>query len=165
MRGWVGTLVAVLATGILAGGCGGDEGAATVRQLNAICQAHNRKAAAEILQVYDDPRVKRANSKREAISLEANLLFPILLVDAEAQARAIRSSHVPSSDEEQVNAILAAYRGWINRVKQAPLKAVVANDVYNEARELAGSYGLPKCGLNPFEVRTYPDAARARQTG
>jgi hypothetical protein len=74
------------------------------------------------------------------------------LADAEAQTRAIRSFDPPSGDEEQVRAILAAYRKWIERAKQSPLRTVVANDVYNEARALAKSYGLVECGMNPYEA-------------
>jgi hypothetical protein len=140
----------------LAAGCGGEDEsaarAALLRRLNASCLVHNRVAAAQILKVYDNPRVKRANSERRAINLEVSLFAPIVLADAEAQARAVRSVDMPSGDEEPLNAILDAYRAWIERAKRSPLRTVVANDVYNEARELARGYGLVKCGLSPFEV-------------
>jgi hypothetical protein len=162
-------VVVALVGGLFIVSRGGDERQsertrAALRQLNGVCLARNKKAASEFLQAYDDPRVKRANSEREAIDLEVKLFVPILLADAEAQARAIRNTDMPSDGEEQVEAILDAYRGWIDRTKQAPLKSVMANDVYNEARDLARSHGLLECGVSPYEVRIPPSDAQTAQT-
>lgn len=154
-----------LASAALVAGCGDDGSAAAIQKLDAICRASNLKAASEIVRFYDDPRVKGARSESKAIALEVNLFAPIVLADAEAQARAIRNFDLPSGDKEQVDAILAAYGHWIERAKRAPRSTVLANDVYNEARALAGKYGLADCGMSPFAVKTTAGTTKATQTG
>jgi hypothetical protein len=148
-----------LALAILIAGCGGsDEGSnggqASVQEVNAACKASDKKAVSEIKKAYRTATANGVSSEREGIQLEASVLVPVLIAEAESQLAAIDSLEVPDGEEAQVRRILDAYRSWIKKAKGTPFKVVVANDVYNHARELVGKYGLRECGLNPFEEPT-----------
>ncbi len=127
-----------------------DHNSAAFKRLNAACAAHNRRAAARLFEVYDEPRVKRADSEGKAINLEVEFILPILLADAESQARAFRAFDAPPEDRKRVDAILDAYRAWISKARRSPQKTVLENNTYNKARNLAGTYGLADCKASPF---------------
>jgi hypothetical protein len=118
---------------------------------NAGCLKSNKKARAEILKELSGPKITRANTEAEAIRFETEVLVPILVTDAESRLKAIGGSSPPIEDQSQVKAILDSLEQWIEKAKATPLKIVVADDIFNEARELAGKYPLVKCGLSPFE--------------
>ena len=143
-------------SGETAEGGGGAEAASTGKaaftaKANAICLKSNTKTKAELFRAYKAAEAKGIDSEREGKELEANVILPIVVADAEAQADGIRALDIPSGDEEQVEAILAAYQDWIDRAKQDPQKTSEAGETFSDARELAGKYPLVKCGLSPFE--------------
>lgn len=141
---------------VLAAGCGGSDSGgiskeAFTRQANAICVKANKKAGSKLLAAYNLPGVKHSKSEGEAIKLEVTVFVPILIEDAEADLAGIGALDVPSGDEGQIEALLNAYEAWLKKAKGTPFKVVVANDIYNTARELAGKYGLDKCSLSAFQ--------------
>jgi len=152
---------AVLILGLVATGCGGgsdgDDGdggaskAAFVRQGNAICFKANSKAGSGILSTYDLKKVRHASTESEAIDFEVNLFVPILMEDAESQLKGIKALDVPSGEEVRVKTLLSSYEAWLEKADTVPLKVVIANDIYNDARELAGKLGLAKCEQTPYE--------------
>jgi hypothetical protein len=141
--------------GLLAAGCGGgDEGGDPkefARQGNAVCVEGNTKAGSEILAAYASPKLKKAKSEREAINLEVNVFVPILIRDAETQLAGIDSLDMPSGDDEEVEAILNAYKRWLKKAEVTPLQVVLANDIFNDARKMSREYGLVKCADTPYE--------------
>lgn len=147
-----------LALGLLVG-CGGsdDDGVskeAFIRQANAVCFKANSEAGSKIFNSYELPKVKQAG-EAEGIDLEVNLFVPILMKDAESQHDGISALEVPSDEEERVETLLTAYKSWLKKANDVPLKVVFANDIYNHARELAGKMGLAKCEQTPYE-EPYP---------
>jgi hypothetical protein len=149
----VGTLI----FGLLVAGCGSDSagssGQKSVQEVNVACKASNKKTASEIKNAYIVGRKNGVlGSERKEIQLEVTVLIPIAIGGAQSQVAAIDSLEVPSGDEAQVKQILEAYRTWIEKAKATPFKMVVANDIYNKARERAGKYGLDQCEVNPFEI-------------
>lgn len=153
-----------LSLGLLIG-CGGsddgseDDGAsrqAFIRQANAVCFKANSEAGSKIFESYELPKVKQA-AEAEGINLEVNLYVPILKKDAESQHDGIAALEVPGDEEEKVETLLKAYKDWLKKAEDVPLKVVIANDIYNHARELAGKMGLAKCEQTPFE-EPYPQA-------
>lgn len=146
----------VLWVGLVVVGCGGGgedglEKTAFVKQANAACAKSAKKARAQLLDAYGRQAVKKSSTEREAIALEVSVFTPILIEEAESQLESIQSLGQPSEGEAEVEKILAAYEGWIEKAKAAPFKVVVANDIYNHARELGGEYGLETCARSAFE--------------
>lgn len=154
---WMGLVVCVVALGLVGLGCGdGDEAdgssrKAFVDQVNAVCVKSNKKATREIVKAYERADVRTANTEKEAIRLEVAIFVPVLLEAAKAQVRAIEGLEAPSGDEAEIEDIVGAYETWIDEAEGAPFQVVIANDVYNDARRLAGKYGLAKCAISAFE--------------
>jgi hypothetical protein len=149
--------VGALVLGLLIAGCGSDGGSgggqASAQQVDAACKANNKRTASEIRKAYSAAKANGLlGSERDEIKLEVSVLVPMLIAEAESQVTAISSLEVPEEDAAQVKQILGAYQTWIEKAEGTPFKVVVANDVYNQAREKAGEYGLEQCGVNPFEV-------------
>jgi hypothetical protein len=139
------------------GGCGGsdDEGMskeAFSQQANKGCANANKKAASEIEDAFKLPEFANAKSEAEGIRAEVTELVPILIKEAEAEHKSIQGLGSPDEGEAQVQSMLTAYSDWIKKAEASPLKIVIANDIFNNARELAKKYGLAKCGQTPFEV-------------
>lgn len=123
-----------------------------VKQANSACKKANEKAASEIRAAFKRPVFVNPKSEAAYIRAEVTQLVPILIREAEAESGSMKGLGTPDEGEEQVQAILAAYSTWIKKAEDVPLKIVIANDMFNQARELAKKYGLEKCGQTPFEV-------------
>jgi hypothetical protein len=153
---WLGVGFCVL-IGVAIVGCGGSDDAAIsqqnfARQSNAICSKINKEAAGEVKKAFEGPELAGASSEGDGIRGEVTVIVPILIAEAEAQHKGLASVGMPDGQEAAVEAILGAYTTWIKKAKTSPLKIVLANDIYNDARELAGKAGLAKCRQTPFEV-------------
>lgn len=145
-----------LAAVLFAAGCGGGgdssgDSEAFIKQANAVCVKSNEVAGEKILTAYNLPNVGAANEETDALSLETKIFMPILIEDAEAQLAGIKALEAPGGDEDEVEAILNAYEEWLERANGSTRQVVVASDMFNEARKLAGEYGLVKCELTPYE--------------
>jgi hypothetical protein len=144
--------------GLLAAGCGSGGGSESVsrkefaHQANAICSKVNGKAASELQKAYKSPPLNHVKTEAEGIRGEVTILVPILITEAERVSRDIGNLGVPDGEETLVNSMLGAYDAWIKKAKATPLRVVVANDIFNHARELTGKYGLSECGLTPYQV-------------
>ena len=155
---WMGLVVCVAALGLAGLGCGGGDDEADgpsrkafVNQVNAVCLKSNKKAAREIVNAYERADVRTASTEKEAIRLEVAIFVPVLLEAAKVQLSELKGLEAPSGDEAEVEEIVRAYEKWIDEAKGAPFQVVIANDVYNDARELARKYGLAKCAISAFE--------------
>jgi hypothetical protein len=165
-------LVGILVLALLAAGCGGGGGSGSASgaeggaadaegsssekeefeaQVNPVCEKSNAKTRAAIIHAYGTPAVTSAKNEADAINYEVTIFVPLLIKDAEARLAAIQASEPPSGEEAEVKKIEDAYRAWIQKASNTPLKIVIANNIYNDARELSGKFPLVKCGLNPFE--------------
>jgi formiminotetrahydrofolate cyclodeaminase len=165
-------LFGVLVLALLVAGCGGsdDGGSASgaeggtasaegsspekeefAAEVNPTCEKSNQKTYNAIVHAYGTPKVTKAKTEADAINYEVNIFVPLLIKDAEARLAAIQAATPPSEEEEEVKAIEDAYQAWIHKASNTPLKIVLANDIYNDARELSGKFPLVKCGLSPFE--------------
>ncbi len=134
-----------------AGAVSGEKAEFTA-QANAICLKSNAKVAPEIVSAYKKAEAEGVDSPAEGREFEATTVVPLVIEDAEAQADGIGALEPPSGEEELVEAILDAYQAWIDKAEADPDKTAQTNDIFDQARELAGKYPLVKCGLSPFEV-------------
>lgn len=142
------TLVALVA------GCGGGSGdtstvavsmAQFVKSADAICEKATEKVGSD-LGVY---------LKKKHFSIGANptnaqatgLVNDVLAPDVEKEVDELRALGAPSGDEDEVEAIVVAVEGGLERARKSP-KAVVQGelDLFGEASELARNYGLKACG-------------------
>jgi hypothetical protein len=148
-------MACALVVGLLAAGCGGSDAGGSKKEFaqqgSAVCVKSNTKAGSKVLVAYKRPEFVNAKTHREAINLEVTLFMPILIEDAENQLRGLRALEAPSNEEDKVEAILGAYEGWIDKAQATPLQAIFGADIFNEARELAGRYGMTKCAASPYE--------------
>jgi hypothetical protein len=150
-------VVGVLLVGVLLAGCGGSDDAtlskkAFARQADAICLKSHKRAAQELQGTYDLPQFKNPKSEGNLIKGEVALWVPILMRDAESTQKGIRSLEGPSDQKASIHSLLGAYEAWLKKANAIPFRVVVANDIFNHARELAGKYGFAKCELTPFQV-------------
>jgi hypothetical protein len=156
----LGALVLVL----LVAGCGGGgdssgggsepspESTAFTAKANAICLKSNAKTSLAIVHAYKKAEAAGVDTEAEGKKLEATVIIPLVVTDAETQSKGISALPAPEGEEEKVKTLLGAYQAWIAKAKSDPAKIAAANDIFNEARTLAGKYPIVKCGLSPFEA-------------
>jgi len=155
-RGASAFVFSAMLVALVVAGCGssddGGDSQTFVKEANLICTKGNEVAGAKIVKAYERPDIKESNSEKDAISLEVSVLVPYLIEDAETQLEGIKGMDAPGGDEEEIEAITTAYEDWIEKAKATPFKIVVANDIYNDARDLNRKYGLKKCAETGFEA-------------
>ena len=154
--------VIAIAAGMLlafvAVGCGGDDdgGGTTVkaftRQANAICSKNNVVAHEKVLKAFEDPQFAKVKPGPAAIQLEVEVALPPIVAEAEALVREIGALEVPDEKQSEVETLLATYETWIEKTETSPDKVVAENDLFNDARELAGKYGLARCAESLLET-------------
>jgi len=135
-------------------GCGsGDDGPSKeefASQANAVCFKANSTAGSKLVASYELPKVKNATRATNS-EVEVEVYLPILVKDAESQLKGIKALGAPSDEEEEVEALTKSYEAWLKKAEEVPAKVTSGNDIYNDARELAGKMGLAKCEQTPFE--------------
>ncbi len=152
----IGVVLAVI-LGLLVAGCGGgsdDDGLsvkAFTKQANALCLENNRLTEAELLKAFGKLEDEKL-SPAAMLKREEAVIVPILVDLAETLSTGIGKLEAPSEKETQVETMLSSYETWIKKATASPEKIVATNDIFNNARELAGKYGLAKCEQTPFEV-------------
>lgn len=143
--------VAALAALIVAG-CGGGEDATTasigkaqfITKADAICAAGSEQTQADLAAYLKQEKLTLNENQTEE---ESAALIAILVKNVEKEVQSIRALGVPSGDDSQVGAILAALEEGAKEAEKDP-QAVVQGEVnvLGKAGELAKEYGLQACG-------------------
>jgi hypothetical protein len=150
----IGLLAGALALALATAGCGGDSGdsegttatrvskAAFVERADAICiQTYNQvKAGYEAF-------VKEAGSEPFSTIEEIEDYADSVLIPArQEEVEELRDAGMPKGEEDQVEAILAAFEEGIEKAEESPRDAVTSPaGVFVKAAELAKSFGLAGC--------------------
>jgi hypothetical protein len=145
--------MSVLLALAIATGCGGSDDISKedfAQQANAACKKANDKAAAEFSKLLAGPEFEEAKSEAAGIRAEVTELVPVLIDEAKTQRSKMEELGLPKDGEAEIEAMLDAYSSWIKKAEASPLKIVIANDIFNQARELAKKQGLQECSLTPF---------------
>jgi hypothetical protein len=139
-------LATILAAGMLAVGCGGDgeEDAPTkaefIAQADAICKKAHDRFEKDFNQAFaGNPHP----SQTELNEFAENTLVP----GVQGEIDDISELEPPRGDEAQVNAIIAAVQGGVNRIKADPgvLSPKVKFDPQKKGHQLAKEYGMKEC--------------------
>ena len=133
---------ALLATGLLASGCGGDDDELTkaefLKQGNAICANGNKEIDAAADKAFSS---NQRPSNAEVKKFAEDTLIP----SVEGQIDDLRDLTPPSADEDQVNAILDEDDTALDETKADPTIVASGQDPFKKANQLAKSYGLTEC--------------------
>jgi hypothetical protein len=134
-----------LAVAAVGAGCGGGSDAPTkaefVKEGNAICQQAGKRKNSAIL-AY----LKENQQSKPTQALEEKLVTDIALPPFQTMSEELRELGTPSGDEDDVEAIIAAFEGTIENVEANPVAALTSSDdLFSKANELAADYGLSAC--------------------
>lgn len=159
-RGFLVLLLFITALALVASGCGEDgstadtagdataETTATVskaqftKQANAICAAANR----EITKISEDFAKENLSEEKRPTTAQITELATLALPTISRQVDELRALDVPAGDEEEVDAILSAAEGAIEKGEQDPTAIYGANGgAFAKANQLSADYGLDKC--------------------
>lgn len=138
-------LVAVLAAALPAAGCGGGDDdeltkAEFITQADAIC----KKAHDEFEQAFNQAFAgNQQPSQAELNKFAESTLVP----GVQGEIDDISELNPPSADEDQVNAIIDAVQGGVNKIKADPgvLSPQVKFDPQKKGHQLAREYGMKEC--------------------
>jgi hypothetical protein len=135
---------AVLATGLIAAGCGGDDddggGGESITKEEFIAEADAicREDGESIEQAGQD-----IQTEADVEDFILNTIVPTLREEVEQ----IRDLGAPAGDEDQINAMLDAVDEGLDEIEDDPSAATnTAANPLNEASRLAQDYGLQVCG-------------------
>lgn len=137
----------ILATGLLAAGCGGDDETETaaplsksefVVQADAICAAGNK----EIDQAFSE--LSQDSSQAEFDQVVTETVIPSI----SGQIDDLRALGAPEGDEDQINAALDSAQEATDKAEEDPsiLNDPQGEDPYTEAEQQLREYGITKCG-------------------
>jgi hypothetical protein len=139
-------VVALLAAGAIATGCGSSDGnsdstttasltkAEWIAKADAICKQGNQ----EINQATKQFQGKPTQAQFDQFATDT------LAPSVQKQVDQIRALSAPGGNEAQVNAILDAAEADVNKVKANP--SSIQGDPFADANKLARAYGLKVCG-------------------
>jgi ABC-type lipoprotein release transport system permease subunit len=139
-------VVAVLAVGAIATGCGSsdDKGDSSTSSLtkaewiakaDAICQQGNQQINQAAHQAF-------GNQKPTAAEVQ-QFTTGTVLSSVQSQVDGIKTLGAPSGDEDQVNHILDTVQADIDKAKSA---GAAENSTFADGNALAKQYGLKVCG-------------------
>lgn len=146
---------------LLLGGCGGSEGseisvetgsltkAQFIEKAEAICDEGDERFQDELSDfLRRNSDLGSSRSEREATAEE--LVDTIYLPIQEEQIDRITALGAPSGDQEEIAAILEAFREGLEEAESHPLRFVRAASVtylpFDRATKLAEAYGFTVCG-------------------
>ncbi len=144
------TMVALAA--VIVAGCGSDEGTTTasidkaqfIARADAICAAGSEQTQADLAAYLKKEKITLNENQTEG---ESVALIAILVDNVESEVESIRALGVPSGDNGQVGAILAALEEGAKEAEKDPVAVVRGEvNVLGKAGELAKEYGLRACG-------------------
>jgi hypothetical protein len=143
-KGIYGAVLMGMATVLVAVGCGGSGEAETltrfdfVKQANAICSSAQSEREEALEQATE------GNAKPEKKALVTEVILPTI----QQMAEELEDLGRPKDDEKEVQAIVSAFEGGVQKV-EANAGADLAADVaaFSHADELAQEYGLTECRI------------------
>jgi hypothetical protein len=119
-----------------------------VKRAGAICRLTQERARGRFLAfAARNRKVPSSGPKLEA--KVAEFVDRVGIPTFEEQIEKIRELGAPSGDEEQVEAILAAMRGALQRGHEDPTTVIRSHEDFLEPSRLANEYGLKACSTNP----------------
>jgi hypothetical protein len=144
-RLWGIGLTAVLAAALPAAGCGSSEDDALtkaefIQQADAICKKAHDKFEKQFNQAFaGNPRPSQAELNKFAEST--------LVPGIQGEIDDVSALEPPSADEAEVNAIIDAVQGGVDRIKADPgvLSPKVEFDPQKKGQQLAKEYGMKEC--------------------
>jgi hypothetical protein len=132
---------ALLATGLLAAGCGGDDDELTkaefIEQADAICKQGNKQVDAAAEKIFT---ANQQPSKAELEQFASETLIP----NIQRQVDEVRALDEPSEDEDQVNEFLDSAQSELDKGEQDPLY-MTSQESFSKTNELGQQYGFKVC--------------------
>ncbi len=157
MRGWRGILVlaGVLAIAAIGIGCGGDgstevtasadvEKPTYLKKADAICNQSNARVERD----WEDFVKSRGGDPTEAFEGEENenaFATTVVLPEKQRQLDELKELPAPEADQDEVEAILAAYQEGIDIGEADPQAVMSTSGVFKYAAKTAENYGLREC--------------------
>jgi hypothetical protein len=148
----VAAAVGALTIAMIVVGCSGNEEAATasltkaqfIKQADAACTKGN-----ENFQTLYEEYVREAKldvAKKKTAAQWTEIVEKVVAPALEQEVAEVRALGAPKGDRSQVNAILGAIEGGLEKVKENPSLATNTEDEFVKSYKLATKYGLKVCG-------------------
>lgn len=140
----------VLATGLIAAGCGGDDDddggdggeslgkAEFVEQGNQICDEGNQEIETAADETFGD--VQPTPEEQDAFVTET------LVPNVQGQIDSIRDLGPPEADEDEINGILEDAEAALSDIEEDPSLAQGGVDPFEDVNRRLSEYGLTSCG-------------------
>lgn len=148
-RGVVAIVFGVLTLGLIASGCGGGDSDSITRaeytkQGNAICAKGIRTKDKRLVAVFEEHSKEAELFNKQG--LQEQLLANVALPPMRAMQQELAELDMPSGDEKEVEAFVAALDTALSKAEADPNLALKhAVDLFEETHKLAASYGLKAC--------------------
>lgn len=147
-----GMLALIIAAGLVAAGCGGDDddgdpGASITKeewiaQANEICQEGDEEMERAAQEAFADAQ----DGGRPDAQAEQRFLEEVVAPGIEMQVADIAALPRPEGDEDQIEGIIAAAEEGAATVKANPSALEEEPDPFKEATQLIVEYGVTDCG-------------------
>ena len=141
-------LVAVVAIGALAAGCGGSDNdntttasltkAAWISKADAICKAGNDQINATAKQQFGNKKPTEAQIQQ----FTQNTVIP----NTADQIDKIKALGTPTEQGSQAEAVVNSAEATVNRVKADPSLLTGKSDPFAQTNQMAKAYGMKVCG-------------------
>jgi hypothetical protein len=142
--------LAGLIAGLVLAGCGGGDSSSTtalsksefVAQGNAICAKGDKEINAAAEKTF-------TQSQAPSQATQEKFVTDTVIPSIQGQIDGIDALPPPSGDEDQVQAIVDAAQGALDKVKADPSSITgqgSGSDPFADANKLANAYGLDQCG-------------------
>ena len=130
----------LLATGLLAAGCGDDDELTKsqfIKQADAICKKGNKRIDAVAKDTFSS---NKQPSKAQLTKFASDTLIP----DIQRQVDDVRDLDEPSADEDQVNAFLDSAQAELDKGEKDPLY-MTSDKSFSKTNQLGKQYGFKVC--------------------
>lgn len=155
-RGLVAMFVAALLVAAIGAGCGGSDSGSTVavsaeidkptfiKKADAVCKQTNVRTS----EGWEDFVKSRGGDPEKAFEgedAENDFATTVVLAQKQKQVEELAELTAPEQDQDQVEAILAAYEEGIDVGEADPHAVMSATGVFKYAAKQAEDYGLREC--------------------
>lgn len=137
-------IVALLAVA----GCGGGDETTSLtkaeftKQANAACKEHSKERDELFKKVSNELDPSEVTRKDQEM-----LISEVLLPPYEKNIESLESLGAPEGDEKEIEALIEAMEGSVEKVEAQPLVALRTTSQFAEPNALAKNYGLDDCVL------------------
>ena len=114
-----------------------------IKQGDAICTKGNESIETEANEFAKENNV---NTKKPTKAQKEEVIVEVVAPDVRRQGEEIAELGVPSGDEAEVEAIVAAVEGAADELEETPSLLFGEKNPLAKATKLAGSYGFKVCG-------------------